>query len=428
MGTGLDLFSPQGSSDSGGSAAEAIHTDEVDRRQGRARDPRLYNGHIVSFLSHGFRPFFLAASLWAIAAIALWITMLTAGVLPPSGFPPLLWHIHAMVFGFVPAAVAGFLLTAIPNWTGRPPVRGMLLALLAELWLIGRIASLVSADIPAWLAILADAAFLFALAVVVARELIASRNRRNYPMIAPVAVLAIANLMMDLTLAGYSNLGGYGWRLGLAAILILLSVVGGRIVPAFTRNWLMARKVEPLPPPPGWANRLSLGLLHAALIAWVFLPTARPMGWVLLVAGILNLWRLARWQAGATRSEPLLLILHIGYGWLALGVAFLGLTLILPAVPTSAAIHALTVGTIGTMILAVMTRVTRGHTGNPLSADAFTTAIYVLVSLAAAARIGAEFAQTAYLAWLHVAAAAWIAAFGLFALRYAPLLVRARRS
>ena len=381
----------------------------------------------MTLLSQGFRPFFLGAALWAAAAIALWIAILFTGMLPPSGFPPLLWHIHAMLFGFVPAAVAGFLLTAIPNWTGRPPVRGALLGLLVELWVIGRIASFVSADIPPWLAIIADAAFLFALAGVIARELISSGNRRNFVLIAPVMVLAVANVMMDLTLAGYPSLAGDGWRLGLVATLILVSVIGGRIIPAFTRNWLMARKTTAVPPPPGMLDRASLGVLHAALIVWVFVPDARFTGVALLSGGALNLWRLARWRAAATRAEPLLLVLHIGYGWLTLGVTFLGLTVIEPTLPSSAAIHALTVGAIGTMILAVMTRVTRGHTGHELSADTMTTSIYLLIFLAAAARIAAEFAGQWYERLLLAAAAAWIGAFGLFVLRYAPLLLRPRR-
>ncbi len=381
----------------------------------------------MTLLSQGFRPFFLGAALWAAAAIALWIAILTTGMMPPSGFPPLLWHIHAMLFGFVPAAVAGFLLTAIPNWTGRPPVRGALLGLLVELWAMGRIASFVSADIPPWLAITADAAFLFALAAVIARELIASGNRRNFVIIVPVAVLAIANLMMDLSLEGYPSLAGDGWRLGLAATLVLVSVIGGRIVPAFTRNWLTARRTTALPAPPDMLDRASLGVLHVALIVWVFLPDARLTGLALLCGGALNLWRLARWRAVAARTEPLLLVLHIGYGWLSLGVAFLGLSLIEPALPTSAAIHALTVGAIGTMILAVMTRVTRGHTGHELAADRLTTSIYVLIFLAAAARIAAEFAGRWYERTLLVAAAAWIGAFALFLLRYAPLMLRPRR-
>ncbi len=381
----------------------------------------------MALFSSAFRPFFLAAALWAIAAMALWITILSTGMLPPSGFAPVLWHIHAMLFGFVPAAVAGFLLTAIPNWTGRPPVRGALLGLLVELWLIGRIASFVSADIPPWAAIVADAAFLFALAGVIARELIVSGNRRNFPIIAPVTVLAAANLLMDLTLAGYPSLAPYGWRLGLTAVLVLVSVIGGRIVPAFTRNWLMVRKEDSLPPPPGPIDRVSLGLLHAALLTWVFLPEGRLTGLALLGAGALNLWRLLRWRAAAARSEPLLVVLHVGYAWLAFGAAFLGLTLIDPVLPESAAIHSLTVGAIGTMILAVMTRVTRGHTGHELAADRVTTLIYVLVFLAAIARIAAEFAGAAYERVLVAAALAWIGAFGLFVLRYAPLLLQPRR-
>ncbi|MGH8291073.1 MAG: NnrS family protein [Steroidobacteraceae bacterium] len=380
------------------------------------------------FLSYGFRPFFLGAALWASIALGLWIAMLSTGLALPSRFDPLTWHIHEMLFGFVLAAMAGFLLTAIPNWTGRHPVSGALLGLLSGLWLLGRIDTLISAWVPAWLAIAADIAFPFALVSIVAREIIAANSRRNFPMIVPVAVLAIAQLLMDLGSVGFGSLSGYGWRLGLAAILIMISVVGGRIVPTFTRNWLVKRERDRLPPAPGIVDRASLGVLHAALLGWVFYPSAWLTGIALLVGAALNLWRLTRWQAADTRAEPLLLALHVGYGWLVLGVGALGLTVLDSEIPLSAAIHALTVGAVGTMILAVMTRVTRGHTGRELSADRPTSLIYVLVVLAAAARIAAAFVTVARTDWLLAAAVLWMGAFGLFALRYAPLLLRPRGS
>lgn len=379
------------------------------------------------FLSYGFRPFFLGAALWASIALALWIAMLTTGLALPSRFDPLTWHIHEMLFGFVLAAVAGFLLTAIPNWTGRRPVSGALLGLLSGLWLLGRIDALISSWLPAWLAVAADIAFPFALVSIVAREIIAANNRRNFPMIVPVTVLAIAELLMDLGFLGFGSLGGYGWRLGLAAILIMISVVGGRIVPTFTRNWLVKDERNRLPPAPGFVDRASLGVLHAALLGWVFYPAAWLTGLALLCGAALNLWRLTRWRAADTRAEPLLLVLHVGYAWLVLGVGALGLATLDAEIPLSAAIHALTVGAVGTMILGVMTRVTRGHTGRELSADRPTSLIYMLVVLAAAARIVAAFVTAARTDWLLAAAALWIAAFGLFTLRYAPLLLRPRR-
>lgn len=380
-----------------------------------------------AFLTIGFRPFFLAAGLWAVAALTIWIVMLLTGAALPSRFDPLSWHIHEMLFGFVMAAIAGFLLTAVPNWTGRPPVRGAPLTLLALLWVLGRIACLVSALMPAWLSIGADLSFPAVLVGIIAREIVAGRNWRNLPMVAPVTVLGIANLLMHLEANGAPVRAGLGWHLALAAILILISVVAGRIVPGFTRNWLARRHGGALPAAPGWIDRLALGLLHAGLLGWAFFPDFRPVGAVLILAAIMNGWRLARWRGAATLREPLLFVLHLGYGWLVVGVALLGLAVVGAAVPESAAIHALTAGAFGTMILALMTRVTRGHTGRALAADARTGAIYALVTVAALTRVVAAFAPGWSMPLLVASAVLWIAAFGFFIGCYGPMLVGPRR-
>lgn len=377
-------------------------------------------------LTLGFRPFFLAAGLWAAAALAIWTVMLQTGLALPSQFDPLAWHIHEMLFGFVTAAVAGFLLTAIPNWTGRPPVSGTPLGFLAGLWFLGRIVCLISQMLPIWFAIAADLAFPAALLAIVAREIVAAKNRRNMPMIMPVAALGIANLLMHLEAAGVAIPAGLGWRLGLAAALALVSVIGGRIIPSFTRNWLAARQVKDLPAPHGLADRLALGSLHAGLFGWAFLPTARAVGALLLLGAIFNLWRLTRWQGARTVAEPLLLILHIGYGWLCVGAAALGVSILTSFVPTSAGIHALTVGAIGTMIVAVMTRVARGHTGRRLTSDLPTNVLYGCVVAAALARIAAAFATVWALSLLIASACLWIAAFVLFITRYSPMLLQPR--
>ena len=207
------------------------------------------------FLSYGFRPFFLMGALWSAAALLIWMVIFSAGGSLPSRFDPLDWHIHEMLFGFAMATIAGFLLTAIPSWTGRQPVNGALLALLAVVWLIGRLVCLISAFLPSWLAAIGDLAFPALLVWVVAREIAAGRNWRNLPIIGAVTVLGIANLLMHLEAAGVSVPPGLGWRLGLAAIIVLISVVGGRIVPSFTRNWLARRQTENLPGPPGMIDR-----------------------------------------------------------------------------------------------------------------------------------------------------------------------------
>ena len=341
----------------------------------------------------------------------------------PSRFDPLAWHIHEMLFGFVMAAVAGFLLTAIPNWTRQPPVSGGLLALLAGLWLLGRIFCSVSALVPSWLAVAADLSFPVALVGVVTREIVAGRNWRNLPMVAPVTVLGIANLLMHLEADGVAVPPGLGWRLGLAAVIVLISVVAGRIVPSFTRNWLAKRRASGLPAVHGWIDQVALGVLHAGLFGWTFLSTFRPIGVLLLLGAVLNLWRLLRWRGSATVAEPLLLILHVGYAWLVLGVALLGLTMLDAEIPQSAAIHTLTAGAVGTMILAVMTRVTRGHTGRDLSADRATSLIYILVTLAAIVRVATAFDMAHPMPLLIASACLWIAGFGLFALCYGPMLL-----
>jgi uncharacterized protein involved in response to NO len=378
------------------------------------------------FLTQGFRTFFFAAAFWSAAALAFWILMLTTGLEAPSRFEPLTWHIHEMLFGFIMAAIAGFLLTAIPNWTQRLPVSGGPLALLAGLWLLGRIACLVSATMPPWLAIAADLCFPVILVAVVAREIVAGRNWRNLPMVAPVVLLGIANLLMHLESIGLPVPAGLGWRLGLAAVIVLVSVVAGRIVPSFTRNWLAKRRGADLPAPRGWIDRVALGVLHAGLFGWAAFPEFGVIGLILLAGAALNLWRLLRWRGVDTAAEPLLLILHVGYGWLVLGAGLLGASMLDDHVPQSAAVHALTAGAIGTMILAVMTRATRGHTGRDLSADRGTRLIYLLVSLAAITRVVAAFGIAWILPLLIASACFWVAAFGGFLLRYGPMLLGPR--
>jgi uncharacterized protein involved in response to NO len=375
-----------------------------------------------AFLTQGFRPFFLAAGVLAPAALALWIVMFATGAALPSRFDPLGWHIHEMLFGFVMAAVADFLLTALPNWIKRLPIRGFLLALLAGLWLLGRIACLISALVPAWLAAAADLAFPAALAIVVAREIMASRNWRNLPIVASVTVLGITNLLMHLEADGVAIPSGLGWRPGLAAVI----VVAGRIVPSFTRNWLAKRGDPGLPAVHGWIDRAALGILHGGLFGWALFPTIRAVGVLLLLGAALNLWRLLRWHGAATVTEPLLLVLHIGYAWLVLGTALLGAALLDGNLPQSAAIHALTAGAAGTMILAVMTRATRGHTGRDLSADPVTSLIYMLVTLAAITRVAAAFGANWTMPVLFASAFFWVAAFVVFALFYGPMLLLPR--
>jgi uncharacterized protein involved in response to NO len=366
---------------------------------------------------------FLAAGSWAIVALALRLAMFFGSLQLPTRFDPLAWHVHEMLFGFVMAAVAGFLLTAIPNWTSRLPVRGYPLAALAGLWLLGRIACLVSADLPTWLAVLADLAFPTSLLAVAAREIIVGRNWRNLPMTTPLALFIVADLLMHLESLGVSVPTGLGWRLALGAPILLISVIGGRIIPSFTRNWLFKRKSARLPSPHNMVDTAAVGVLAVGLILWAFLPDHRVTGAFLIVAAIANAWRLSRWTGNATWGEKLLFILHVGYAWLVLGVALLGLSIFNIGVPVASAIHALTAGATAVMILAVMPRVTLGHTGRELTANRTTVAIFVLINAAALVRVCAS-SHTEFMALLLlVAGACWIAAFGLFEIVYGRMLL-----
>ena len=331
-----------------------------------------------------------------------------------------------MLFGFVMAAVGSFLLTAIPNWTGRPPVSGRPLALLTGLWLLGRIACLISADLPARLVMVMDLSFPVFLVAVAAREIIAGRNWRNLPMTAPVAVFIVADLLMHLESLGVAVPSGLGWRLGLAAPILLISVIGGHIIPSFTRNWLVKRGSARLPASHGATDIAAVGLLHAGLILWAVLPDLRLAGVILVIAATLNAWRLVRWAGGATLAEPLLFILHVGYGWVVIGAALLGLSLLDAGVPVASAIHALTAGAIGTMILAVMPRGSRGPPGRDLTANRATVAIYILITVAAITRVAASWNTDAMTILVVLSGICWIAAFGLFEIVYGPMLLKRR--
>jgi uncharacterized protein involved in response to NO len=381
----------------------------------RSRQPAL--------LSYAFRPMFIAAGGWAIVAIAVWLAMSLGYLRLPTRFTPLAWHIHEMLFGFVMAAVAGFFLTAISNWTGRPPVQGRPLALLAGLWLLGRSVCMISADLPAWLAIIADLSFPVALLAVAGREIILGQNWRNLPMTAPLSVFIIANVLMHLETLNVSVPSGLGWRLGLVAPIMLISVIGGRIIPSFTRNWLLKRHSTRLPAPRNTIDITAIGVLHAGLLLWALLPDLRLAGIVLVIAALLNAWRLTRWSGGATLAEPLLFILHVGYGWVVVGAALLGLSILDAGVTVTSAIHALTAGAIGTMILAVMPRVTLGHTGRDLIANRATVSIFVLINVAGIMRVAASWQPHDMMILLVLSGTCWIAAFAIFEIVYGPMLL-----
>jgi uncharacterized protein involved in response to NO len=389
--------------------------------------PRYREHHGPAILSAGFRPFFLVSGVWAAIAIPLWLAVFGGEAAIPTALPPTIWHVHEMVFGFGAATVAGFQLTAIPNWTGRLPLQGGPLVSLLALWVLGRVAVLISTTIGPDGAAVADLAFPAVFLGVVAREIIAGSNWRNLPMVGALAMLLIGNLLVHLGAVGLASTAELGNRLGVATLLMLITFIGGRIVPSFTRNWLAKQRPKIRPPAPfGLIDRLVLATAALSLAVWVIAPEAAAAPWMELLAGVALSARLARWRSGATLREPLLWVLHLGQGWLALGFLLLGFTGLVPLLPQTSALHSLTVGAIGTMTLAVMTRASLGHTGRPLAAGPGTTAIYVLVTISAILRLLAPLGGSAYMDLLALAGIAWSGAFGLFVVLYAGPLATPR--
>ena len=383
---------------------------------------RAWTGPAI--LTYGFRPFFLGGAVWAAGAMGAWVLMLMGALDLPSRFDPVSWHAHAFLFGYVGAIIAGFLLTAVPNWTGRLPVTGWALGGLVALWVAGRVAVSISALLPAYWAAAIDLAFPLVLGAVILREIVSGTNWRNLPVLGLLAVFATANAWFHCEAAlGYAAVGR-GLRLGLAAVLVMIALIGGRIVPSFTRNWLVKQGSEARPAAPmGGFDRVAMLATAAGLLMWVVWPAHPLTGAALLAIAVFNVARLARWQGWRTRAEPLVLVLHAAYAFVPLGALLLGAAILAPEEISSASVqHVWMAGALGLMTLAVMTRATLGHTGGDLTAGPGTVAIYSALLGSVVAR-ALSFGGTDLLA---LSAVLWIAAFGGFAWFYGPLLLRPR--
>jgi uncharacterized protein involved in response to NO len=389
--------------------------------KGTAQQIRAYGGPAI--LSYGFRPFFLASAIWAALTVAIWLPMLTGRLTLPTAFTPLQWHVHELLYGYVPAVIAGFLLTAVPNWTGRLPVTGSPLLALFIAWAAGRIAVLVSVWIGPLVTAAVDMSFLAALAAVIAREIIAGKNTRNLKVLVVVALLLAGNAAFHAESA-WSLGDRYGIRIGIAAVIVLIMLVGGRIIPSFTRNWLARRATGRLPVP---FNRFDLAVMIAGTVAlgsWIVVPDLLATAVLAFVAAGLNVLRLGRWAGERTAAEPLVLILHVAYAFVPIGFLLLAIGIAAPDVITPiGAVHAWTVGAVGLMTLAVMTRASLGHTNQPLTATPRIQLIYLAAITAAVARIFAAFG-IAREPMLYLSATTWMLAFFGFAIIYAPLLCK----
>ena len=382
----------------------------------------------VPFLSQGFRPFFLAGAPWAATAMILWIGELAGLWRFAESYGAIAWHAHELLFGYVSAVVSGFLLTAIPNWTGRLPLRGGPLLALFALWLAGRLALLIVDWIGIAAAATIDAAFLVVFAFVILREIIAGRNWRNLKTVVLVSVLAVGNIAFHFEVI-VARAPDISVRIGTSVIVGLIMLIGGRIIPSFTRNWLAKQGSSRFPASFDRFDQLALAASGFALLLWVATPAAWVAGVALAAAAIFQVGRLARWSGGATWREPLVLVLHIGYAFVPAGFGTVAVSILLPdLMPAHDALHAWTVGAVGVMTLAVMTRASLGHTGRELLATGTTRLIYVAIVSAALLRLATPLSTGATAALLSLAGLSWIAGFAIFVAAYGPMLVRQRQA
>ncbi|ODV09843.1 MAG: short-chain dehydrogenase [Rubrivivax sp. SCN 70-15] len=374
----------------------------------------------LPLLRLGFRPFYLGAAAYAMLAVPAWVGVVLGWWQPKTDLSPLLWHAHEMLFGFVAAVIVGFLLTAARAWTGRATPRGRFLGALALLWLAARLAAL---GAPYAVYALLDLALLPIVAAVLADVLVRAGNRRNLPLVALLALLAGANLVFHLAvldLVGIAPLRALD--AGLALIVMIECVMAGRVVPAFTMSATPGLRLQRRP---RW-EVATLAVTALALAGWVFGAPGPATAVLGAVAAALHLWRLATWRPWVIRRRPILWVLHLAYAWLPIGLGLLALAEV-GAVPVSAAVHALAVGATGGLIIGMITRTARGHTGRLLSVSPPEVTAYVLVLFAALLRVALPFlAPALHAPVLATAALAWAGAFALYLWVYTPWLCAPR--
>ena len=373
-----------------------------------------------AFFSYGFRPFFFSASLFAGIAVPLWILLLVGSSDIELFYAPRDWHVHEMVFGFMPCIITGFVLTAMPNWTDRPPIRGWGLILLLATWVCGRMAMLSASIAPVFAAIV-DGAFLIIVAGLVWREIMLGQTWDRMPIGILISLYAFANVVFHALSLHHAEID-LAYRIGLAVLMILLALIGGRITPGFTEDYFEQEEI-PIPLAPfSLFDGVVIGIVAITAIVWTVRPQSVWTGIALMIAGLVNVARLIRWYGWMTWREPLVLVLHVGYAWLATSLFLLGSSILGVGLNPDDAIHALTTGTIGVMTLAVMTRASLGHTGRVKHADSLTITMYLLINLGSILRVfGPSFDLPNHLI-LEIAGASWSGAYLLFAVAYGYIL------
>ncbi|MDT3776634.1 NnrS family protein [Nitrospira sp. MA-1] len=375
-----------------------------------------------AFFSFGFRPFFLSAAVFAGIALPIWALILSGADNTHFLYVPREWHVHEMIFGFLPAVIAGFLFTAMPNWTDRPPIKEMPLMILWALWLTGRLVIAIPWP-PALVCAIIDGAFLVALAIIVWREIAIGKAWDRSPIGLLISLYAIANLLFHMSALNDSATELPG-RMALSVIILLLALIGGRVIPSFTLDYLSERGMPQQPASFSRFDGVSILLAAIAALAWTVQPEGLVTGWLLMAAGLVNLIRLLRWYGWITWREPLVLILHVGYGWLAMSLLILGAAILGLGLRQENAVHVLTTGAVGSMTLAIMTRASLGHTGRARHAGPMTVMIYSLVNLGAILRVLGPTTDFSTSLVLGLSAIVWSSGYLLFAVVYGPFLLR----
>lgn len=390
---------------------------------------------LEALFSYGFRPFFLGAAVFTVLWMCVWLVFvgsLAAGLstdwLPVAG-SPFAWHAHEMVFGFAAAAIAGFLLTAVPNWTGALPLSGSPLVILFLTWLAGRLAMALSGVLPYLLAAGIDVLFLPLLGAFAAQQLFVKPAARNLVFLLLLAAMTLSNVLFHLGTAGRIEFDPLAAaRNAMLVVAVMIAIIGGRIIPAFTHNWIhLKRAGSALPRRVAWLDAASvLSIVLFATLTFAGLPEMW-LGATAAVAAGLNGARLWLWRGWTTRSEPIVWVLHLGYAWIVVGLGLSAASAFQLGVPGSLASHAIGTGAAGTMIMAVMSRASLGHTGRPLVAPRPIVWAYLLLTLSAVLRVAGPLLVPAHQGpMLAAAALAWIAAFALFVVVYAPILTTPR--
>ena len=391
-----------------------------------AQQMRSWQG--PALLSYGYRPFFLFASIWAVFSIIAWVMTFTGHETLAIAIDPFSWHAHSFLFGYLWAVIAGFLMTAVPNWTGRLPIVGWPLATLVALWLIGRIAMTFSYYLPSGVTIACDLLFPLAFTFAIGREIIMGKNWRNLKILILLVMLFCANCLFDgEAFSQVYAADSYGARWALAIAVFLIAIIGGRIIPSFTRNWMVKQSITNLPAPHDKIDQAIMIFTAICLVFWVIWPDAIFTAIIGGICGLANLYRLIRWHGWLTKKEPLVWVLHLGFLFIPLG--FIALTLstfdILHGgrAPVQ---HLWMAGGIGLMTIAVMTRASLGHAGRPLTVSWPVVLVYCSLFCSVVLRVIAGIADND-LTMLNISGTLWILAFVGFVVLYWNILTKPRQ-